>query len=208
MGWNRNSNKYTRVSSRPLSRVVFPYRVVYGLALTASQMGSVYGKKKEGGRRRGNTGRWRKTMIWTGRTARRQSRCNNCRSWLASRVIEEITRAVDTIHHRAGTRVPVLFLRTFITRDMSRALFHTQPHSLSTAVLDTIGSGVSGTTYGSVQQKASEYVHRNTKAGVLRFAPRPLLIPTYTTKKSIMPFIVKCALFQHMRDRSMANVDI
>lgn len=51
------------------------------------------------------------------------------------------------------------------------------------SVLDTIDAGISETTYCSVQQKASEYVHRNTKAGLPRFAPRPLLTKPHNVRR-------------------------
>lgn len=78
------------------------------------------------------------------------------------------------------------------------------------SVLDTIDAGISETTYCSVQQKASEYVHRNTKAGLPRFAPRPLLTKPHNVRRIWCRLLFNMLFFsiRAARRAGIANMDM
>lgn len=200
------TREYTRAPSRSLSRVVFLYTRAYGLALTlASQTGTVYRKKREGGKEREqdvDARQWYGPAV----TTRRQSRCNNCRSWLASRVIEEITRAVDTIPPCRHPRPFFLFSRTFITRDVPGALSHTaSPPSPPAPPSSWIRSAPRyPERLTAAYNKRRERTCTVTQKPVCCGSRHAHYLYQLTTKKNIMPFIVKYALFQHMRNGSIA----
>jgi len=108
-------------------------------------------------------------MIWTGRYRQ---------ATIAMQQLLIVTRVASNRGNytcgRYDTATPAFALVLFLLVPSLLAIrpgrSFTHLSSFSSAVLDTIGSRVSGTTYGSVQQKANAYVHRNTKASVLRFA--------------------------------------